>query len=39
MMPEGLLQKVTNEQVKDLIGYLQGPGQVALPAEKDNAKK
>jgi putative heme-binding domain-containing protein len=32
VMPEGLLQKLSNEQVRDLIGYLQGPDQVPLPA-------
>jgi putative heme-binding domain-containing protein len=34
MMPDGLLQKLTNEQVRDLMGYLQSPDQVTLPPEK-----
>ena len=29
MMPEGLLQALTEEQVRDLIGYLMHPTQVA----------
>jgi putative heme-binding domain-containing protein len=34
-MPEGILQRLSDEQVRDLIGYLQGPSQVPLPpAEK-----
>ncbi|MFG0263539.1 MAG: c-type cytochrome [Rhodopirellula sp. JB055] len=33
-MPSGLLQPMTEQQVVDLIGYLQGPTQVALPGEK-----
>jgi putative heme-binding domain-containing protein len=32
-MPEGLLQKLSNEQVRDMIGYLQGSDQVPLPPE------
>jgi putative heme-binding domain-containing protein len=31
-MPEGLLQKLSDEEVRDLIGYLQGSDQVPLPA-------
>jgi putative heme-binding domain-containing protein len=31
IMPEGLLQKMTNEQVRDLFGYLQGADQASLP--------
>jgi putative heme-binding domain-containing protein len=31
MMPEGLLANLTEEQVRDLIGYLQSPTQVPLP--------
>jgi putative heme-binding domain-containing protein len=34
MMSEGLLQKLSNEQVRDLIGYLQGPNQAPLPPAK-----
>ena len=32
MMPEGLLQALTNEEVRDLVAYLRGKAQVALPA-------
>lgn len=31
LMPEGVLQKLSLEQARDLIAYLSGPGQVALP--------
>jgi putative heme-binding domain-containing protein len=31
MMPEGLLQKLTDTEVRDLIGYLDSPDQVPLP--------
>jgi len=31
MMPEGLLQTLSNDQVRDLIGYLTSPVQVDLP--------
>jgi putative heme-binding domain-containing protein len=31
MMPEGLLQALTDEQVANLIAYLMSPGQVPLP--------
>jgi len=31
MMPEGLLQTLSNDQVRDLIGYLASPVQVAPP--------
>ncbi len=31
MMPEGMLQTLTNDQVRDLIGYLASPTQVDLP--------
>ena len=31
MMPEGLLQAMDEEQVRDLMGYLMHPTQVALP--------
>jgi putative heme-binding domain-containing protein len=33
MMPEGLLDKLTREEIRDLIAYLAGPNQVALPRE------
>lgn len=31
MMPEGLFDRLTSEQVRDLVGYLASPEQVALP--------
>jgi putative membrane-bound dehydrogenase-like protein len=31
MMPEGLLDQLTREEVRDLVAYLAGPGQVPLP--------
>ncbi|MDF1741301.1 MAG: c-type cytochrome [Verrucomicrobiales bacterium] len=31
MMPDGLIQAFTDEQVRDLIGYLMNPTQVSLP--------
>ena len=36
MMPDGLLQNLTSDQIRDLIGYLSSPDQVALP---DNVLK
>jgi hypothetical protein len=32
-MPEGLLGTLTEEQIRDLVGYLQTSQQVPLPAE------
>jgi putative heme-binding domain-containing protein len=32
LMPDGLLQKMSKEQVRDLISYLMSTDQVALPA-------
>ncbi len=32
MMPEGLLQPLTDQEVRDLLYYLSRPGQVPLPA-------
>jgi putative heme-binding domain-containing protein len=32
MMPDGLLQKLSLEQVRDLVAYVAGPTQVPLPA-------
>ena len=32
MMPEGLLQALGNEEVRDLVAYLRGKAQVPLPA-------
>jgi putative heme-binding domain-containing protein len=34
MMPEGLLTPLGNAEVRDLIAYLAGPGQVPLPPGK-----
>jgi putative heme-binding domain-containing protein len=31
MMPEGMLPKLTDDEVRDLIAYLAGPAQVPLP--------
>jgi putative heme-binding domain-containing protein len=33
LMPEGLLETLSAEEVRDLFGYLRSPRQVALPAE------
>lgn len=33
MMPEGLLQAITDDEVRDLLAYLRSPAQVPLPAE------
>lgn len=41
MMPEGLLSKLSIEQIRDLIAYVSGPEQVPLkesPVEKPDAK-
>jgi putative heme-binding domain-containing protein len=32
MMPEGLLQAISEDEVRDLLAYLRGPAQVPLPA-------
>jgi putative membrane-bound dehydrogenase-like protein len=34
IMPEGMLQNLTSEQIRNLIAYLMGPEQVPLPVEK-----
>jgi hypothetical protein len=34
LMPDGLLQQLTADQVRDLIAYLMADAQVDLPAEK-----
>ena len=34
MMPEGLLQALSNDEVRDLLAYLRSPAQVALPADQ-----
>lgn len=33
MMPEGLLQSLSQDDVRDLLAYLKSPQQVAMPAE------
>ena len=37
MMPEGLLQTFTDQEVRDLIYYLRSPGQAPLPATAETA--
>jgi putative heme-binding domain-containing protein len=37
MMPEGLLNALTREQVRDLLAYLMHPTQVPLPASSAKA--
>src|SRR5206468_4295375 len=32
MMPEGLIQAMTDDEVRDLVAYLKSPSQVPLPA-------
>ncbi len=34
MMPEGLLQAITPDEVRELLAYLRSPAQVPLPAEQ-----
>ena len=36
MMPEGLLQQMTDQEVRDLLYYLRGPAQAPLPADAQN---
>jgi putative membrane-bound dehydrogenase-like protein len=38
LMPDGLLDKMTNEELRDLIAYLANPRQVPLPKEQANTK-
>ena len=33
MMPEGVLETLQRDEVRDLVGYLASPGQVDLPAQ------
>ena len=35
MMPEGMLRTFTDEQVRDLLAYLAGSGQVSIPQASD----
>jgi len=34
MMPDGLFDKLSNEEVRDLVAYLASPSQVSLPGER-----
>jgi putative heme-binding domain-containing protein len=36
LMPDGLLDKLSKEEVRDLVGYLASPKQVSLRKEKPN---
>jgi len=38
IMPDGQLDALSREQVRDLIAYLSGKGQVSLPVGKSNPK-
>ena len=35
-MPDGLLESLETEEIKDLISYLQHPIQVELPSDRDD---
>jgi hypothetical protein len=35
LMPDGLLSKLSDDDVRDLVGYLMSPEQVPLPAAAD----
>jgi hypothetical protein len=37
-MPDGLLDKMTNEELRDLVVYLASPSQVPLPKEQGKLK-
>jgi putative heme-binding domain-containing protein len=37
MMPEGLIDQFSNEDIRDLIAYLRSPNQVPLPAGAETA--
>ena len=39
MMPEGQLEKMSREELRDLIGYLQTRVQTPLPTEQSSAKQ
>jgi putative membrane-bound dehydrogenase-like protein len=39
MMPEGLLQPLSDEEVRDLLYYLSRPGQVPLPASSETTNE
>jgi putative membrane-bound dehydrogenase-like protein len=38
LMPDGLLDKLSTEEVRDLVGYLASPKQVALPKERPGTR-
>ena len=38
LMPEGLLEALTDTQVRDLIAYLMSKSPVPLPAQKTSEK-
>jgi putative membrane-bound dehydrogenase-like protein len=38
MMPEGMLDKLTSEDVRDLIAYLASPEQIPLPKDATNSR-
>ena len=38
LMPEGLLSKLSDTDVRDLVAYLVGPNQVPLPAEPPRSR-
>jgi hypothetical protein len=38
LMPDGLLDKMTNEELRDLVAYLASPSQVPLPKEQGKAR-
>jgi putative heme-binding domain-containing protein len=38
LMPDGLLDKMTNEELRDLLAYLASPRQVPLPKEQGKSK-
>ena len=37
LMPDGLLSKLSDAEVRDLVAYLASPDQVPLPATADGA--
>jgi putative membrane-bound dehydrogenase-like protein len=38
MMPEGMLDKLTDAEVRDLVAYLASPEQVSLPNSRTNSR-
>jgi putative heme-binding domain-containing protein len=39
LMPDGLLDKMSNEEIRDLVAYLASPKQVPLPKQTSKAEK